>query len=238
MDLDTSNYRYCFFLKIFIKAWRERNHYITVSEKGIADNSPDTQKEFIKWEDISKIRENNIFERLTITDKNNKQIKVEYELENLTNFLNILTKNISHLTSKYSSVTTFHRTAHLHTFNTIVLLFFGSFAIYGFISDLHVQAFAMAGFSAFLVYVSLIEFIKIEVKEKEIYTIFPLWRKTIEFSQIKKVTLENIRVGNGKAAQCVLLKLKNDKTVNLNAVKEGTIPLYTSINSKLLKDSS
>lgn len=224
---------YCFFLKIFINAWRERNHYITVSEKGIAANSLDSQKKFIQWENISKIRENNIFERLIITDKYDKQIKVEYELENLSRFLDILIKNISHLTKKYSSATTFHRTARLHTFNTIVSLFMLSLAISGYISGLYVQALAMAGFFAYMVYLSLVAFIRIDITGETINIIFPLGKKTLYFSRIKKVTLENIRVGNGKAAQYVLLKLNDGKTIKLNDVKEGTIALYSAVRKKL-----
>jgi hypothetical protein len=229
---------YFFFLRIFIKAWQKRNSYITVNEKGIAESSPGSLKEFIKWEDILTIRENSIFERLTITDKNGKQIKVEYELENLTSFINILIRKIPHLTNKFTSITKFHRIPNLHILYTIVFFLMGSFATFSFLSGENVPALVIACFSSFFVYLLLVEFIRIEVTKKGIITIFPLWRKTIEFSQIENVTLENIRVGNGKATQCVLLKLKDSKSVNLNGVKEGTIPLYTSINNKLVKHSS
>jgi len=222
---------YGFFTKICINAWQERNNYIKVNDQGIAVYTPYSQKEFIKWEDISRIRENNIFERLIIADKQNKQIKIEYELENLTKLLNILLKNISHLTEKYSSIKIFRRTAHLHVFFLVALLFVISFMVYGLFSGLYFQSIAFAGFSALIVYVLLIEFIRIEINEESICTVFPLWKKTIEFSEISKITIENIRGSNGKAAQCVLLKLNSGKTIRLNAVKEGTIPLFTSINN-------
>jgi hypothetical protein len=88
---------YLFFLKLFITAWKQRNNYIATSNDGISLCSPESQLEFIKWSDIDRFKENNIFERLTVIDRFEKHINVEYELENLNKFLSILIANIAHL---------------------------------------------------------------------------------------------------------------------------------------------
>ena len=224
---------YCLIVKLFLKAWQERDDYITATNKGIALYSPETQKEFIKWGEISEIKENNIFERLILFGKNNKIIKIEYELTDLNNLLNILINNIPHLTKEYTALTTFHRTIHLHLFYTVALLFIVPFIAYGIYSKSYFIAIGFTLFSVLVVYLLLVEFIKIEIEKTSINTVFPLWEKRINLSQIREVTLENIRGSDGKAARCVLLKLNSGKTIRLNAVKEGTIALYSSIKNKL-----
>ena len=229
---------YFFLLSLFFKAWKQRNNYIATSDDGVFLCSPDSQIEFIKWDDIDHFKENNIFERLTIIDRCNKQIRVEYELQNLNRFLNILIDNISHLKAKYSSLKAFHKTMHHHSFYIAFIVLLIPLTVYTINSNLYLPFLFLACLSIYFIYLAIAESLKIEIKGQRIFIIYPFWKKVIEISKLEKVTIENLRVGGGKASQCVFLKLIGGKQVKLNAIKEGTIPLYLSISDELSKKSS
>jgi hypothetical protein len=105
--------------------------------------------------------------------------------------------------------------------------------VYAIIYKFYAGTIILTVFAAFVVYVLLIEFVTIEIGNVSMNTIYPLWTKKTPFSQIRDITIENVPGGNGKRAQCVLLKLVNGKDVMLNSVKEGTIALYASLKNKL-----
>jgi hypothetical protein len=95
-----------------------------------------------------------------------------------------------------------------------------------------------SGLSIFFVYLALAEFIKIEIKNDRILIVYPIWKKVINISDLESVTIENFRVGGGKASQCVFLKFSDGKKLKLNSIKEGTIPLYLSINREVVQGIS
>ncbi|BBO66619.1 hypothetical protein DSCA_05490 [Desulfosarcina alkanivorans] len=229
---------YVFFLKLFITAWKQRNNYIATNNDGISLCSPESQLEFIRWSDIDRFKENNIFERLTVIDRFEKHINVEYELENLNKFLSILIANIAHLKEKYSSLKIFHRTIHHHTFYIAFTLFLIPFIVYSIYSGLYLPFIFFTGLFVFFVYLALAEFIKIEIKDDRILIVYPIWKKIINISDLERVTIENFRVGGGKASQCVFLKVSDGKKIKLNSIKEGTIPLYLSINREVVQGIS
>ena len=84
----------------------------------------------------------------------------------------------------------------------------------------------------------LIEFVEVRILNGAVVIVYPLWKKETKFSNIKDVSIETIRSGNGKSSQFVLLKLKSDKIIKLNAVREGTIALYSAIKYSLEKNAS
>ncbi|MHC4588707.1 MAG: hypothetical protein ACYTAQ_05055, partial [Planctomycetota bacterium] len=165
-----------------------------------------------KWNEIKEIKENNILERLIVIDILDKTIRLEYQLEKMSDLLNAVFENIPHLIKEYSQIRKFYRTKHIH-------IFFG-------------------GFSCLIVYTLLIEFTGVSFNSDGLVIIFPLWKKEIKFSQIKKVTLEKIRGGNGKSSPFVILELIGGKKVKLNALREGTLALYSAIKRSMNKGFS
>jgi len=229
---------YFFFTKMCLDAWKQRSNYIKVNEHGIALYSPESKIESIKWKDITDVHENNIFERLVLKDKFKKTIKIEYELENITELINILTKSIPQLTNQYSQLEKFRRTNHQHLFFTLFLIFFVGLIILSINQNHYMGIIFFSIVSCLFVYLLLIEFIEVRLLSSSVIVVYPLWKKEIKFSNIKDISIETIRGGNAKSSQFVLLKLRNDKTVKLNAVHEGAIALYSAIKHSLQKNDS
>jgi hypothetical protein len=222
---------YCIFTKMCLDAWKQRNNYVIVNDNSISLHSPENQIEIIKWNEVSEIKENSTLERLIIKDKYQKLVKLEYQLDKMSELLNIITKKIPHLAKHYSQLREFRRTKHLHLFFFIFLIFISSLTAYSWYSDSLFPTIVLGGFFCLIVYVLLIEYTGVRILDDGIVIIYPLWKREIKFSQIKNISFENIRGGNGKSSPFVILKLLNDKKFKLNALREGTIALFVALNT-------
>lgn len=229
---------YCLFTKMFLDVWKQRNNYVKVNDNAISLHSPENQIELIEWKDIVQIKENNYFERLILKDKSNRIIKLEYELENITELLRILAEKIPHLADQYSKLGKFRRTNQYHIFSLVILIFTLSMTIYCVYAGLHFPAIFLGGFSSYLTYLLLIGFIGVRLSDEMAIVNYPFWKKHIALEQIDDVSIENIRSGNGKSSPFVVLKLIKDKTIKLNAVREGSIALFWAIKTALRKEAS
>ncbi len=224
---------YCIFVKMSIDIWRQRNNYVRVTDNSITLHSPENQIEIIKWNEILEISEHNILGRFTIKDKFHKVIRLEYQLENMSELLNIVANKIPHLNKNYSQLRKFRRTKHFHLFFCIVLIILSSLTAYSWYSESLFQTIILGGLSCLVVYFLLIEFIGVRIFDDRIAIVYPLWEKEIKFLQIKNILFEYIQDENGKSSPFVILKLLNDKKVKLNALREGTIALFLVLNTKL-----
>jgi len=223
---------YGIFTKMFLDAWRQRKNFVKVDENYISLHSPGNQIEIIKWSDILEIKENNILERLILKDRYQKVIRLEYQLEKMSELLNIVAKKIPHLTKQYSQLRKFHKTNHLRLFFGISLIFMSGLTAYSWYSGFLFGALIFGGFLCFIVYSLLIEFTGMYIFDDRIALVYPLWKKEIKFSQIKNIYFKNIRGGNGKSSPSVILELLNDKEVKLNGLREGTIALFSALNNR------
>ena len=229
---------YAIFTKMFIDAWKQRSNYIKVNEDEIALYSPESKIESIKWKNITDVKENNILERLVLKDNFKKTIKIEYQLEKITELVNILTKSIPQLTNQYSQLKKFRRTNHQHLFFILFLMFFVGLIILCVNQNHYGGLIFFSIVSCLFICLLLIEFVEVRILNGAVVIVYPLWKKETKFSNIKDVSIETIRSGNGKSSQFVLLKLKSDKIIKLNAVREGTIALYSAIKYSLEKNAS
>jgi hypothetical protein len=229
---------YFFFTKMCLDAWKQRGNFIKLNDVEIALYSPESKIESINWEDITDVKENNILERLVLTDKSKKTINIEYQLENITELINILTKRIPQLTNQYSQLEKFHRTNHLHLFYILFLIFFVGLIILSVNQNHYMGIIFFSIVSCLFIYLLLIEFIEVRILSDAVIIVYPFWNKETKYSNIKDVSIETIRSGNGKSSQFVLLKLKGDKIIKLNAVREGTIALYSAIKHSFQKKAS
>lgn len=228
---------YCIFTKIFIDTWKQLKNYVKLNDYSISLHSPNSLLETIKWTEIKEIKENGILERLILQDKFGKAVRLEYQLENMSELLNIVFKKIPHLAKHYSQLRKFRRSIHPHLFFGIVLIPILFLTAYSWYSGSLFSTIIFSGFSCLLVYVLLIEYIGVRIFNDRITIVYPLWKKDIKFSQIKNISFEIIRDGNGKSSPFVTLELLNEKKVKLNSLKEGTIALFSALNSLLLVKS-
>jgi hypothetical protein len=95
---------YYYFAKVCLTAWRERDNLIKVDGKGIAMHSKYAQLEFINWDEIVNIKVNRFTKRLIITDKLNKTMRLEFELDNFRELLTIIINNTPQLDAVSASL--------------------------------------------------------------------------------------------------------------------------------------
>lgn len=175
---------YIIFTKMFIDAWNQRNNYVRLNNDSIALHSPEILLETLKWSEIKEIKENSIFERLILKDKFDKAVRLEYQLENMSELLNIVFKNVPHLTKQYSLLRKFRRTNHFHLFFGILFIFISSLTAYSWYSGSLFPTIILGLFSCLVVYVLLFEFIGVRIFDGGIAIVYPLWKKEIKYSQI------------------------------------------------------
>lgn len=95
---------YYYFAKVCLTAWRERNNFVTVDDRGIALNSRLSQIQYLNWEDIINVKIHRIKRRVTITDKYNKSMRLEFELDEFSDLLNVMIDNIPQLDTTSASL--------------------------------------------------------------------------------------------------------------------------------------
>ncbi len=223
---------YIFFTVVFVRIWRTRNNVITVEHAGIGIHGPNSPNRFIRWEDISELTEHNILGKLSVKNRNDEGITIDYGVSRMNLLLTSLINHIPRLVAGYALLNRFHRTLHLRVFFLGALAFTSGLVVlcwerYPLLSVLFLV------FSASIVFVLLTEFTRVEVGERTIKMIFPLWSRTIQLSQIRDTEIKCITETNGKIIIAVLLNLRGGKTIKIGDVREGTIPLYTSIKHKI-----
>jgi hypothetical protein len=222
---------YIVFTKMCFNAWRIRNNYVKLDDDTISLHSPENQIEILKWDEIAEIKENNIIERLTLYGPFNKAMNLEYQIKNITELFKILSSKVPHLTNQYSNYREFRRTSQLHLFFGISLVFTTLIVISCVYFGMWFGAIFLGGFSCLLAYVLLTEFICIRLIQDKIVISYLLWQKNYKLSQLDQINLEVVKGGNGKSSPFVILKLNTNKIIKLNAIREGTIALYSAISS-------
>ncbi len=95
---------YCYVTKVCLTAWRERNNFVSVDDKGIAMHSKLSQLEFINWKDIVDVKIHRFSKMLTITDRLNKTMRLEFELHKFSDLLSIIIKHIPQLDTVSASL--------------------------------------------------------------------------------------------------------------------------------------
>ena len=95
---------YGYFSKIYITAWLERDNRVRVDDNGIAVHSKSSQLEVIKWADIVDVKIHRFRKRLTITDKFNKKMKLEFEIQNFSMLLKTIIEHIPQLDTVSTSL--------------------------------------------------------------------------------------------------------------------------------------
>jgi hypothetical protein len=88
---------YYYFTNICLTAWRTRDNFIKVNGEGIALHAKASQIEFVNWKDIVDVKIHKFCKRLTLRDKHDKSIKLEYELDKFSDLLDTIIDNIPQL---------------------------------------------------------------------------------------------------------------------------------------------
>ena len=222
---------YFILTKISIDAWMHRNDFVELDDRSISINSKKNRIVVLKWNEITEVEEHNILGRFTVTDRNHNTIRLEYQLEKISELLRKIYENIPNLKARFSKLRNFHRTKHHHLFFSILLLFFLSM-LFLVLNERHaLGAIVFSVLAVLIIYLLLIEFVGLKLLENGIIIRYPIWKRKITFNEIKNISLEMSNEGKGKTSPCVFLLLKNNKKIGLNAVREGAIALYTAMNS-------
>lgn len=220
---------------LFFFAWKHRNDYITIDDDAIHLYLKSDRIISLKWHEIIAVKEHNFLKRLTLRDKNNNLLKIEYQIENLKSLLNIIINNISHLTQRYLNIAEFHRAKRIHLSLGFCFIITSLIAAYFWFSHALAPTFVFCCFSFFLFFIFLNEFVSVKILSDEIIIVYPLWKRKIDISQIIGFKLEISPSGNVLSLPRIVIRLSSDEGIKLTSLVEGTIALYSALSSKLLE---
>ena len=86
---------FVFFIRMSINWWKIRDYAIRITDEAVYSQEGNIEKEKIRWEDVSHIREENFKSRLVIYGKNNRSIFIYYYFNDFFDLIKIIQKKLS-----------------------------------------------------------------------------------------------------------------------------------------------
>jgi hypothetical protein len=210
------------------------NDRIQVSGAGITYVPKKGQRTFLPWVNISEIRERVRLGRLELYDgRGQKAMDLHYQLENFERLWEVLRENTGHVRKQKA----FHRHAAYYAFYIFVILAIGIIAWFSLnktesFPDIRYAGFTIYGLLALLAIIALLKDTrKVDIEPRKVTLAYLLWKRTIPYSEISDVFLQNVISGSDPINPTVSIKQHNGKTFKLMGFKDGGVLLFDALRS-------
>lgn len=216
-----------------LQDWKKMAERYAINESGITVIAPGEALRFLDWAAISRIREHPIKKCFYLyTHQIQKPLRIEYQVQRLGHFVELLYRFTPHLRGKENPFMIF-RAHHMDTVGLYAgIFFFGGSGIASFLQFKFLLSIFFIGLSALGVYGLLFKQVRrVEIRPEALKIVRWLGSEDLSWAQI-----EDISFGDQSgywSAPTVCVHLFEGRILPLFSFREGAMALYDSINRML-----
>jgi hypothetical protein len=212
-------------------AYRRFRDRVAVNAEGIWYLPKNGLFTFIAWSDIAEVKANDAMQRLIVTDASgSRTIRAEYQLGNFATLREFVLAHTKAPARNPVGQSMFHRS----WINKIILLGFGflmlapAMAAYRQSAGSGFYLFVGLGACCFLLVV--LDPLTLEVTQENVVIRYPAWTRTIPFSSIAGIKLDDVRdPRNGNVWAAVVIERRKGRRIRLFRLREGSIALNDAL---------
>lgn len=210
--------------------FRRANDVFSINESGLSLQS-NRGSCFIPWSGIGRIKSRELLQRVELYSQAGQRIlTLDYQLNGFDHLRNVILAKIGQ--SDPDQKKEFTSSWYLRG-AFVVSMAVSSLAAIG--SGVSGQKGPMVGFIGFVVFGLfgyLWEVKRIIIGQDEVQIRSALKSKTIAFSDISDIDLQNEKDGKGNLVATVFIRRGNEKPIKLAGIMGGPIPLYNSLHKE------
>jgi hypothetical protein len=210
--------------------WRRREQVRTDAVQLVWSPRPQSHRTMC-WANVVDIHEYPFRQRIELTDLSGQRIPLEYQLTGFGQLREIIRRNTPHLRERHVLIREFHRHAFLRWINVPVAVFFAGLAAAG---ALRGEAFAVAGGVGFVIFAAVgyaRELRSVDVGPGALVLRRPIRSTEVPWREVRAVELLDVP-GRAGPVQTVRIQVRDGKSIDLNMMAKGTIPLFDAVEAR------